>query len=168
MSTKTPSIKKRRSASSGFSADTKGGVVIRILDARPSGKRSARGAIITSTALVNAIQTGLPAEEIAHLKVALGVTNDVLAKVLGVSNATLNRRDAGQNLSPAEGDRVVRLARLLSQAKRVMGSLPAAQKWLATPQFGLGGAIPLDFASTEVGGREVEDLLGRIETGVYA
>ena len=106
--------------------------------------------------------------EIAHLKEALGLTNEILAIVLGVSKATLNRRDADHNLSPAEGDRVVRLARLLNQAKRVTGSLPAAQKWLATPQLGLGDAIPLDFAATEVGGREVEDLLGRIEPGVYS
>ena len=33
---------------------------------------------------------------------------------------------------------------------------------------GLGGAIPLEYAETEVGAREVENLLGRIEYGVYS
>ncbi|HWH91978.1 MAG TPA: MbcA/ParS/Xre antitoxin family protein, partial [Candidatus Binatia bacterium] len=32
---------------------------------------------------------------------------------------------------------------------------------------GLGGAVPLDYASTETGAREVEDLLGRIKYSVY-
>ncbi|WP_082407641.1 MbcA/ParS/Xre antitoxin family protein [Verrucomicrobium spinosum] len=39
---------------------------------------------------------------------------------------------------------------------------------LNAPQTGLGGAIPLDYARTEVGAREVEALLTRIEHGVYA
>jgi uncharacterized protein (DUF2384 family) len=28
--------------------------------------------------------------------------------------------------------------------------------------------VPLDFAKTEIGAREVENLLGRIEYGVYS
>jgi uncharacterized protein (DUF2384 family) len=39
---------------------------------------------------------------------------------------------------------------------------------MVTPQFGLGGAVPLEYAETEVGAREVENLLGRIEHGVYS
>jgi len=32
----------------------------------------------------------------------------------------------------------------------------------------LGGAIPLEYARTEVGARELEKLLGRIDYGVYS
>ncbi len=32
----------------------------------------------------------------------------------------------------------------------------------------LSGAVPLDYASTEVGAREIENLLGRIEYSVYS
>jgi uncharacterized protein (DUF2384 family) len=39
---------------------------------------------------------------------------------------------------------------------------------LRSPQIGLGGAVPLAYAETELGAREVEDLLGRIEYGVYS
>lgn len=49
-----------------------------------------------------------------------------------------------------------------------MESLKAARGWLATPQIGLGVATPLVFAETEVGAREVEDLLIRIEFNVNA
>lgn len=44
--------------------------------------------------------------------------------------------------------------------------LEAAKQWLNAPQVGLGGAVPLDYAKTEVGAHEVENLLGRIEYGV--
>jgi putative toxin-antitoxin system antitoxin component (TIGR02293 family) len=62
----------------------------------------------------------------------------------------------------------VRFARLMGQAVEVMESEENARQWLTSPQVGLGGAVPLEYAETEVGAREVEDLLGRIEHGVYS
>ena len=63
---------------------------------------------------------------------------------------------------------MVRFARLLGKAVGVLESEENARQWLSSPQFGLGGAIPLEYARTEVGAREVENLLGRIEYGVYS
>ena len=68
----------------------------------------------------------------------------------------------------SESDRVVRFARLMGKAIKVMESEEAARKWLNSPQVGLGGALPLEYAATEVGAREVENLLSRIEYGVYS
>jgi putative toxin-antitoxin system antitoxin component (TIGR02293 family) len=62
----------------------------------------------------------------------------------------------------------MRFARLLGKAVEVMGNEEAGREWLTTPAFGLGGAIPLDYAETEAGAREVENLLGRIEYGEYS
>jgi putative toxin-antitoxin system antitoxin component (TIGR02293 family) len=93
---------------------------------------------------------------------------DKLAPMLGISKATLHRRKNAGRLDAAESDRVVRFARLLGRAAAVMESLENGRHWLASPQVGLGGAIPLEYAETEVGAREVEDLLGRIEYGVYS
>jgi putative toxin-antitoxin system antitoxin component (TIGR02293 family) len=59
-------------------------------------------------------------------------------------------------------------ARLLSLAVVTLESVENARAWLASPQVGLGGAIPSEMARTEDGAREVEDLLGRIEHGVYS
>jgi putative toxin-antitoxin system antitoxin component (TIGR02293 family) len=61
-----------------------------------------------------------------------------------------------------------RVARLIERAARVLESGENARKWLTSPQIGLGGAVPMEYAGTEVGAREVEDLLGRIEHGVYS
>jgi putative toxin-antitoxin system antitoxin component (TIGR02293 family) len=97
--------------------------------------------------------------------------NDALAKSgskLSLSKATLHRRKAGARLGPAESERDVRFARLMGKAVEVMECEENAHQWLTSPQLGLGGATPLDYARTEVGAREVEDLLGRIEYGVYS
>jgi len=111
---------------------------------------------------------GLPVGELDELQTALALPMEKLVPMLGISKATLHRRKAEGRLDPAESDRVVRLARLMGKAVDVMESEEHARQWLVAPQFGLGGAVPLEFAETEVGAREVEDLLSRIEHGVYS
>ena len=44
----------------------------------------------------------------------------------------------------------------------------SAAEWLKTPNLSLGDKTPLEYADTEVGAREVENLLGRIDYGVYS
>jgi len=80
----------------------------------------------------------------------------------------LQRRKAAGRLSPDESDKVMRLQRLLEHATNAFGDVEKARAWLKHPQYGLGGAVPLDYAETEVGAREVDDLLGRIDYGVYS
>jgi putative toxin-antitoxin system antitoxin component (TIGR02293 family) len=123
----------------------------------------------TPAKLVEALQVGLPFRELLELQTRLAVPADKLAPMLGISKATFHRRKGGAaKLPPAVSDRVVRYARLLGQALQVFGNQDTAKQWLGAPQFGLGGAVPLDYARSEVGAREVENLLGRIEYGVYS
>jgi putative toxin-antitoxin system antitoxin component (TIGR02293 family) len=118
--------------------------------------------------LVEVLRAGLPVRELRDLQVTLGVPMEKLGTMLGISKATLHRRKAAGRLDQAESDRVVRFARLMGRAMEVMESEDDARLWLMSPQFGLGGAVPLEYAETEVGAREVEDLLGRIDYGVYS
>ncbi len=119
--------------------------------------------------LVKVLGVGLPVTELTDLHASLDVPAERLASLLGISRATFHRRKgAGSKLNPAVSDRVVRFARLLGKAVKVFGDMEDAKQWLNSPQFGLGGAVPLDYAKTEVGAREVENLLGRSEYGVYS
>ena len=114
------------------------------------------------------IHSGLPAASAFAFKEALGLTNEQLSSVLGVSPRTLARLDpAKSRLDLVSGDRLVRSARLFAIATDVFEEAPAAARWLKAPQRALGGAIPLDLAQTDVGARAVEALLGRMEHGVY-
>jgi putative toxin-antitoxin system antitoxin component (TIGR02293 family) len=117
---------------------------------------------------VKAMEAGLRESELTDLQTSLDLPSEKVLSLVGLSKATFHRRKTtGTNLSPLVSDRVVRFAMLLSKAITVFGSQDEANKWLKSPQFGLGGAVPLDFAKSEVGAREVEKLLGRIEYGVY-
>lgn len=115
------------------------------------------------------LQAGLPFGELEDLQTSLAIPSERLAPMLGISKATLHRRKGSSGkLSPSVSDRVLRYARLLGHALKVFNGPDAAKLWLNAPQVGLGGSVPLDYAKTEIGAREVENLLGRIEYGVYS
>jgi putative toxin-antitoxin system antitoxin component (TIGR02293 family) len=119
------------------------------------------------TELIRKIQKGLRFSELETLQNSIDLPFEQLAAKLSISRSTLQRRKAAGRLSPDESDKVMRLSRLFEHATNVFGDIERARAWLKFPQRGLGGAIPLDYAETEVGAREVDDLLGRIEYSVY-
>ena len=146
------------------------GIVEFYLHPNPGGKSVAAkiSEKLAPAHLVQVIQAGLPVKELEDLQASLGVPMETLFPLLGISKATHHRRKASGKLDASVSDRVVRFARLMGKAVEVMDSEENARLWLNSPQVGLGGAVPLAFARTEVGAREVEDLLGRIEYGVYS
>jgi putative toxin-antitoxin system antitoxin component (TIGR02293 family) len=46
------------------------------------------------------------------------------------------------------------------------GELEEARRWFVAPQVALGGAAPIDYAVTDVGSRELETFIGRLEHGI--
>jgi putative toxin-antitoxin system antitoxin component (TIGR02293 family) len=48
------------------------------------------------------------------------------------------------------------------------GDREAASQWMATSLPALGGSTPNDVLKTDSGVRDVENLIGRIEHGVYS
>lgn len=117
------------------------------------------------------ILRGLSFERLTDIAAGLGMAPESMARSLGVSRATYHRKmkQPKQLLSPLESDALARYASLFSQAVETFdGDEAAARQWLNTAQPGLGNAVPLEFALTTVGFREVEKLLRRIDLGVYA
>jgi len=115
------------------------------------------------------IEAGLPFACLERLREALGRSLADTAALVRIPPRTLARRRGEGRLTPEESDRVVRLARLVEQARALFeGDAEAARRWLDAPARGLGGRVPLAFATSEVGAREVERLIGRLEHGVVA
>jgi putative toxin-antitoxin system antitoxin component (TIGR02293 family) len=59
------------------------------------------------------------------------------------------------------------LADVVARAVEVLGSRPRALAWLRTPVAGLDGQTPLAAMAAADGRQRVEDILGRIEHGVF-
>lgn len=58
--------------------------------------------------------------------------------------------------------------RIVMRAAEILGSQEEASHWLDNPNGALGGRTPLELLGTDLGRRQVEDVLGRIEHGVYS
>jgi putative toxin-antitoxin system antitoxin component (TIGR02293 family) len=80
----------------------------------------------------------------------------------------LARRKDKRTLNPVESDRLYRLARVALMAIEVLGSHEKAKQWLERPNRALGGETPLSLLDTDIGARQVEAVLGRIEHGVFS
>ena len=119
-------------------------------------------------AVVARIRQGMPIEEFRALADWLDLPDEQLAPLIGISRATLHRRGKAGRLEPPESERIVRFARLLARATEVFEDEAAAREWLKSPAVAFGGESPLSFADTEIGAREVEILLGRLEHGVFS
>lgn len=98
---------------------------------------------------------------------ATEIPKDLAASVVGIKPRTLARRKDEGRLHPDESDRLIRLTRVFAGALVLFeGDAEAARDWLLSAQPALGGATPFEYASTEVGSREVEALIGRLEHGI--
>ncbi len=92
-----------------------------------------------------------------------------LALLIQVKPRTLTRRQAEGRFQRDESDRLLRASRLFQMAVDLFeGDTAAARIWVASSKKALGGKTPLEFARTEVGAGEVENLIGRLEYGVYS
>ena len=131
-------------------------------------KKTVTGKAMHPTKLIHRIQKGLRFTELETLQNSIDLPFEQLAAKLSISRSTLQRRKAAGRLSPDESDKVIRYSRLVRQAADFFGDIEKARAWLKHPQYGLGGAVPLDYARTEEGAREVENLLGRMKYGVYS
>ena len=115
------------------------------------------------------ILAGLPVEVFNLAKKAFKLTDTDLAMIIGVSDKTMQRRlSSNKPLSYIESDRFYRGIHIFLFALEVFRNVDTAKDWMGARQPALGGYIPIDFLKTEVGAKEVYDLLGRIEYGVYS
>jgi len=118
---------------------------------------------------VQLVRAGFPFEVLARFQKATALPWTAVSRFLAIPQRTLTRRQSQGRLLADESDRVLRAAAIFDMAVELFeGDTAEARKWLQRPHPGLCGETPLDFASTEVGAREIENLIGRLEHGVFA
>ena len=118
--------------------------------------------------VIELIKLGLPVKAFTKLRENLDVSEKQLAGVLNIPVSTLARRKKTGRFPFTESERIFRIARLFDKARDVFQSDTMARKWLKEIAWALGDVSPLSYAQTELGAQEVEDLLGRIEDGVFS
>ena len=129
------------------------------------GKKVFKRRIVNVDQLRETVKAGLPYASLEALIGKFGLAREEAAAALHLPHRTIARRKKEQKLQADESDRLLRLARVGAQAVATLGSEEKAVQWLRRPNRALGKRVPLDLIDSDIGTRQVEEVLGRIEHG---
>jgi putative toxin-antitoxin system antitoxin component (TIGR02293 family) len=97
-----------------------------------------------------------------------GYSDDEIFALVVPKRTLARRKAANEPLTVEETDKLLRLQRIAEQARRVFGEPEKAWRWLREPKRALQGETPVAHLASEAGARDVEEMLGRIEHGMFA
>jgi putative toxin-antitoxin system antitoxin component (TIGR02293 family) len=119
--------------------------------------------------LIREVTHGFSYQALAAFVAFTGLELAKIADLIGIPSRTLARRKTVGKLSSEESERLLRISSLFEKAVELFeGDTVAALNWMSSPKAALNSETPLDYSRTEVGAREVEDLIGRLEHGVFS
>ncbi|AAZ96325.1 Conserved hypothetical protein 2293 [Thiobacillus denitrificans ATCC 25259] len=92
---------------------------------------------------VSAIRRGFPSKTLDAFATNVGASNSELAAMLGLSARAWAGRRCKQRLSPADSERLLRLAKAVARAEDVFGDLSNGLAWLNNSNRSLVARRPL-------------------------
>jgi len=119
--------------------------------------------------IMDRVRAGLSYRAFERFQRNIDLSLSELATLVQITPRTLARRREEGRLSAEESDRLLRATRVFAKALALFeGDVDAARAWLSAPAPALDDRTPREVASTDVGAREVENLIGRLEHGVFS
>jgi putative toxin-antitoxin system antitoxin component (TIGR02293 family) len=97
-----------------------------------------------------------------------GYSEDEIFALVVPKRTLARRKAANEPLTVEETDKALRLERIAVQAERVFADADKAHRWLRKAKRELKGETPLAWLASEAGARVVEEMLFRIEHGIFA
>lgn len=119
--------------------------------------------------LIEQLEAGFPFDTLRKFELNTGVEANLLISILAIPERTLARRRTAGRFAPDESERLLRISIVFERAVELFdGDVASAVQWLTTAKKALSGETPLKYSRTEPGAREVENLIGRVEHGVFS
>ncbi|HEX8043173.1 antitoxin Xre/MbcA/ParS toxin-binding domain-containing protein [Candidatus Deferrimicrobium sp.] len=127
-----------------------------------------RGKVHSLAELNRLVETGLPKASLKHV-VSLAFEDrkqwfETIYRLVPI--ATYKRRK--ETLSREESEKTERLARVVATAYHVWEDPGDTMNFLSRPHPSLGGKTPVEYSATELGARQVEEMLWAIFYGLPA
>jgi putative toxin-antitoxin system antitoxin component (TIGR02293 family) len=114
------------------------------------------------------IAHGVPLRALEDFSIYSGLQLKDLLEVIIPARTLKHRRQRQEPLNLDESDRLARVARLYELAVKVFGDADKARRWLSKPKQRFRELSPVAMMRTELGGRQVEEMLYQIDEGVFA
>lgn len=118
--------------------------------------------------LAVAVAKGLPTAAVDALVAHGAILTHEIGHLLLPPQTLADRKKRRRPLTPDESDRVAGIARLHARATEILGDDGKAFAWMRRPNRALGGQPPVELLRTGEGARLVDDVLTRLEHGVFA
>ena len=106
--------------------------------------------------------------DLVNKLIDLGYSEEEISELVVPKRTLARRRADNELLTVEETDKALRLSRIARQAARVFGDATNAHRWLRKPKRALNGETPVAFLASEEGARKVEEMLHRIDHGIFA
>ena len=124
---------------------------------------------LETSELVEKVEAGFTYKTLVRFQRNIDLQTEDLASFVQITLRTLARRREEGRLTAEESDRVLRASRVFGKALALFdGNVEATHIWFSTPAPALANRTPQDISTTEVGAREVENVIGRLEHGVFS
>jgi putative toxin-antitoxin system antitoxin component (TIGR02293 family) len=118
--------------------------------------------------LIQWARNGVSMDFLNKLADKLSFSLNELGNILHVSLRTLQRYDSSKVLDTDASSKAIQLAALRKHGLEVFEDEAAFNEWLKSPLPALESKRPIDFLDTSYGFELINQLLGRIEHGVFA
>ena len=117
----------------------------------------------------DAIEKGISVSSFKKLEKAYVLDSPKLATVIKIPVRTIQSRTKNkERFNQFESERIFRTARILELAANLFeGDQEKGQHWLSQPAEAFNGRTPFEMCKTEMGCRDVEDLIHNLEHGVF-
>jgi putative toxin-antitoxin system antitoxin component (TIGR02293 family) len=121
-----------------------------------------------SSNLIQFARQGLSMSYLQKLATNLSLSLQEVSEILHVSLRTLQRYTATKKLDTDISSKLLNLTALHNHGVSVFGSDADFNNWLKSPVSSLNNNTPLSFLDTPFGFTLVDQVLGRIEHGIFA
>ena len=133
------------------------------------GGNSLLGPISSEFDLINAGQKGIAKASVDALANYLGVSRKVMAEdIFDLSVKTMERKSAKDKMDRRTSAHALEIAKVVQHAYEVFEDEEKLKHWVNKENKALNGTRPVLLLSTLTGINMVNDVLGRIEEGIYS
>ncbi|GMR24383.1 MAG: DUF2384 domain-containing protein [Acidobacteriota bacterium] len=132
------------------------------------GPKSFPGKFETVLDLVDLGERGLTKASLQELANFLELSTAQMARLLPITERTIQRRSRSARLSRAVSDHLMEIACVAVRGIDTFGNKEKLLTWMQRPNVALGNRKPMDLLASKLGIDLVIDELGRIEHGLVS
>lgn len=114
------------------------------------------------------VTTGIPRLSVDILAAVMDVPMTKMADLLNLSYKTLTRKNKKDLLDPVVSSHTYEMSNVIAKGLEVFEDVDKLRSWLQKENRTLQGRKPFDLLNTPTGIKLVNQILGRLEEGIYS